>query len=191
MRLRLLLLSAIVLLVPKVAWAACDGPGPPFRTGAPSANTVVVGTVVDAREPLADGPFAGYSSSFTLRVDHLLRGKAGRSIEIEDVQIHCAGPILARRGNVIAIAFGAKMFGTSVNAVGFIEGAPHRSDIDRVSLAEAYDLVGVPMPSASEASTPFPWLPALAALAIGTLAVAAVVAFSWPGNVRFPARRRP
>ncbi len=117
------------------------------------------------------------SGAFRLEVDHILRGEAPPEMSVDNVPMHCAGPIEARPGDVIAIALGAHEFNTEVTAIAFIAGVPHRSDIERLTLTEAYDVTGVPMPADAEPPSAVPW-PFV--LAVGVLTVGALVAFSAP-----------
>ena len=181
MRIRLPLLCAIALLMPNAASGACSGPGPSFRNGAASAATVVIGTVTDGKEHDGAGPVDGYFRAFRLEVDHVLRGEAPPVMSIDNVPMHCAGPIEARAGDVIAVALGAHEFDTEVTAVAFIAGVPHRSDIERLTLAEAYGVTGVSMPPIGEARTATPW-PLM--LAVGILSVSALLAFALPTRRR-------
>lgn len=176
----MLLLCAIAVLVPNAASGACNGPAPSFRHGAASASTVVIGTVTNVNELDGAGPVGGYFRAFTLRVDHLLRGEAPPLMSIDNVPMYCAGPIQVHPGDVIAVALGAHEFDTEVTAVAFIAGVPHRSDIERVTLAEAYAMTGVPMPPITEApAVPWPFV-----LAVGILTAGALLAFAAPRRRR-------
>ena len=139
--------------------AACDGPVPRFTEAVDSAPTVIVGTVV-AIEPRDTDP-PGHASRFTLRVDHVLRGESDPVVTFDGlVQQPCAGALIVPDGAVIALALGGEAFSPpmEVNAPAFIEGRSYLdrpnalTQPERLTLAEVFALVGVPMPST--ATTP-------------------------------------
>jgi hypothetical protein len=138
-------------VAPDVA-AECDGPFPSFRHAAATAQRVVVGQVTgilpDPGEPI-DGRF----TRFILDGRSVLDGDAV-VIEVRDVISQpCAGYLLARPGDQVAIAFGGTDFQppVAVNAIAWLGGVPPpRDGIETVTLQEVYDLVGKPFPKESE-----------------------------------------
>jgi len=168
---RLLVLLSAGLLLATPARAACDGPAPSFRHGVATAETLVVGEVTDAI-PAADA--GGFARAFTLRVDHVLRGTAPPVMELRDVVMQpCAGVILVQRGDVIAIAFGAREFDMDVNAVAYLRGVPYRDDIERLTREELFSLVGLPSPTDPNPLSSIPWGLGLAAALLGAVALVA------------------
>jgi hypothetical protein len=60
----------------------------------------------------------------------------------------------------MAIAFGVGEFeGLDINPVAYLEGQPYRPDIEILTIAEVFDLAGVPLPdTAAIASQSVTWL---------------------------------
>ena len=155
-----------VLAIAAPARGACDGPAPSFTNGVQTADTLVIGEVVAAGPPV----FAPNSFSFSLRVDHVLRGDAPDVMEFKDLVLQpCAGWVTVKMGDVIALALGASEFGGEVNPVAFIRGSPSRADIERRSMAEVFAMAGVPLPDTRTEPGGVPW---------GLIAVAGVVALA-------------
>jgi hypothetical protein len=140
------MLALGVLLAPDTVSAECDGPIPSFRAATATAQRIVVGNVVGvAPGGLSDGA-DGRSSRFTLAVLHVLRGEAPHIMEIRDLATQpCAPVVVARIGDQIAIAFDAVDFDPPlrVNTVAWIAGAPAFDSIERVTVAEAFELAGI------------------------------------------------
>ncbi len=150
---------------------ACDGPAPSFTNGVQTAETLVIGEVIAAGPPA----FAPNSFSFSLRVDHVLRGDAPGVMEFKDLVLQpCAGLVTVRMGDVIALALGASEFGGEVNPVAFIRGSPSRADIERRSITEVFTMAGIPPPAMAEEPFEVPW--GFVALA-GVLVVATALMF--------------
>jgi hypothetical protein len=164
--------------------AECDGPIPSFRGVAATATRVVIGEVVEVHpsELTAEGA-DGRSSRFTLRVIEVPRGRAPRTMEIVDVVTQpCAGVVIARLGDRLAIAFGALDFEPPmrVNTAAWLRGVPPFTEIDALSAFESttreevYALLGIQPPDTAVAPHTdggpggLPWWPlAVAALAGG------------------------
>ena len=133
------------------AVAECDGPVPSFRKALLTAKRIVIGDVIDVRpggllEPQADGR----SSRFTLRVRHVLRGEAPRLMDIRDLVTQpCAGTVIARAGDRIAIAFDAFDFTPpiAVNAVAWIRGQIPPEVYERITETEVFERLGVDAPN--------------------------------------------
>jgi hypothetical protein len=151
---RLSVASAIALTVLATggspAVAECDGPVPSFRKAVATAQRIVIGDVVDVRrggllEPQADGR----STRFTLRVRQVLLGEAPRLMDIRDLVTQpCAGTVIARAGDRIAIAFDAVDFTPpiAVNAVAWIRGTPPTEEYEAIKQTEVFELLGLDAP---------------------------------------------
>jgi hypothetical protein len=135
----------MLLMLTTPALAECPGQPnlwPKFSEVAPSANRIVVGTVVDAR----GGPV---STIFDLHVDAVLRGTAPEVIEIDGLRSGAplvGGPtceksavLYARNGDVIAIAYGGRVAGVSnrVTTAAWFQGRPYVLDPGAQSLTLA------------------------------------------------------
>lgn len=164
--------------------AECSGQPnrfPPFLQLAPTAELVVIGTVV---EPLRghDGQLA----TFRLRVDEVLRGEAPETIDV--LGLRSGLPLTgdpgcrenafayAEVGDVIALALeGERGSRTTVNSYAFIEGRPSRglvkADVvtaEDVRAALAPEVTSSPEPSSGPvpssspgpSASPIPGLPA-------------------------------
>jgi len=141
--------------------AECDGPIPSFRAVAATAKRVVIGEVVAVHpsELTAEGA-DGRSSRFTLRVTDVPRGRAPKMMDIDDLPTQpCAGHVVARAGDRLAIAFDAIDFEppVRVNTAAWIRGVPPGSEFDLLSAfetttrAEVYGLLGLEPPDTSAA----------------------------------------
>jgi len=148
-----------VLLMPSAAVGECDGPFPSFQNAAPSARRIVIGQVVAtlAGPPGFDD---GRTSRFTLRGWSVLEGDKPVAIDVRDVQSQpCAGYIVARPGDRIAIAFEGHDFTPVqvVNAVAWLEGQPPSFDgIESTNVGAIYVLLGRVPSAAGPAPTPEP-----------------------------------
>jgi hypothetical protein len=160
---RLSVASAIAMTVigtsATTTLAECDGPVPSFRKALGTAKRIVIGDVVKVRsggllEPQADGR----SSRFTLRVRHVLRGEAPRLMDIRDLVTQpCAGSVVARPGDRIAIAFDAIDFTPPmvVNSAAWIRGEPWGDSYERITETEIFERLGLDAPDTAVA-TPDP-----------------------------------
>jgi hypothetical protein len=158
---RLSVASAIALTVLATGGAPtlaeCDGPVPSFRKAIATAQRIVIGDVVNVRrsgslEPRSDGR----SSRFALRVRFVLRGEAPIHMDIRDLQMQpCAGAVIARTGDRIAIAFDAVDFtpAIGVNAVAWIRGTAPTEDYERITQTEVFELLGLDAPDTAVAMT--------------------------------------
>ena len=129
--------------------AECDGPFPSFRSSAATAERIVIGRVTSG-EPDASRS-DGRTADFTIEGWSVLEGNTPVKEPVQGVQAQpCAGPIVARVGDVIVIAFGGRDFSPSVvvNAVAWISGVPPgTAGIETVSALEVFALGGaVPPP---------------------------------------------
>lgn len=144
------LLYFVLVLAPPPAIAECDGPFPSFRNVAPSARQIIIGQVVAAADDRADRT-DGRTSNFLLRGWSVLEGSRPIEVQIQEVPTQpCAGVIVARPGDEIAIAFGGRDFQPPqvVNAVAWLSGAaPQLIGIETVTLVEVYALVGLDVPT--------------------------------------------
>ena len=139
------------------AVAECDGPVPSFRKALASAQRIVVGDVIDVRrggllEPRADGR----SSRFTFRVRYVLRGEAPVLMDIRDLEMQpCAGMVIARAGDRIAIAFDAVDFTPpiGVNAVAWIRGRAPTEEYELITQTEVFELLGLDAPDTALATS--------------------------------------
>ena len=154
------LLAGATVMSPSIALAECDGPYPSFRNAAPSARRIVIGQVV-ATLPGPPGFDDGRTSRFTLRGWSVLEGDKPVEIDVRDVQSQpCAGYIVARPGDRIAIAFEGHDFTPPmvVNAVAWIEdaGAPPFDGIESTNVGAIYALLGRVPPTLAPAAAPDP-----------------------------------
>jgi len=170
-------LTAILLgaLAVPGARADCDGPYPSFREAAPSAKRVVYGDVV-AVEPVQGAGPDGRSSRFVLEGLSVVGSIRRERVEVRDLQSQpCAGYLVARVGDRVAIAFEGRAFspGIEVNAIAWLSGEPpDLIGIEVVTESEVYEILGI-QPARVEPTRPagpepgIPWLAVIAALALG------------------------
>ena len=167
---------AVIMLAagPDPTLAECDGPYPSFRNVAPGAERILIGEVVRVA-PASERHDDGRTASFVLRGRSVL--EESRSVEevFQDVPTQpCSGRILARVGDVIAVAFQGRDFQPPmvVNAVAWIDGAaPEGIGIERITVPEVYRLAGVPAPR-SVAPTADPSFPVIEILTVTALLAA-------------------
>jgi hypothetical protein len=130
--------------------AECDGPAPSFLPALATAKRIVIGDVIEVQaggllEPQADGR----SSRFTLRVRYVLRGDAPARMDIRDLVMQpCAGTVIARTGDRIAIAFDAVDFTPPirVNAVAWIRGTPPEGN-ETITQTAIFEHLGLTAPN--------------------------------------------
>lgn len=136
-------LVAIGSLPTSVA-AECDGPVPSFHDALATAKRVVIGDVVAVRRggmvrPTASDPS---SSHFLLRIRYTPVGTAPTFMLIRDLPTQpCAGFVLAREGDRIAMAFGAIDYSPpiEVNTVAWIRGTPwDHAGVETTTTAEVF-----------------------------------------------------
>jgi len=145
---------AALLAVSAPALAECPGQPnvwPSFRQVAPSARSIVVGTVENTLTRDA-------SPVFDLRIDEVLRGSSPSMIHLSGLKSGApliGGPacqhsayLYARRGDVIAIAYQGRAPGISgrVTTAAWIEGRPYVLDpgAERLTLVEVRRLAVLP-----------------------------------------------
>lgn len=160
--------------------AECDGPVPSFRDALSTAQRIVIGDVIAVRdgglvEATANG---GWSSRFLLRVRYTPVGEAEPTMEIRDLSTQpCAGFVIAREGDRIALAFDATDFTPpiQVNTVAWIRGVPWDFiGVETITVTEIFQLLGLAPPDTAtlaERSTQESPLGLLVVLAAGALAV--------------------
>ena len=175
---------------PAPAAASCDGPVPSFREHATSAARIVIGDViaVDDRAPWGDD--LGRSSRFTLRVHFVLRGRAPSVMHLRDrAFLPCPDHIIvARKDDRIALALGATGFSPKItfDTVAWIRGIPPAfAGIERITVAQAFALVGLAPPETAMASQPIEPVVPLESAAVLLVGLAGW-AIAW--RRRFPAR---
>jgi len=138
------LLAGSLLANPSSALGECDGPFASFRNAAPSARRIVIGDVV-ATLPGPPVENDGRTSRFTLEGWSVLDGDQPITIDVRDLLSQpCAGYIVARPGDRIAIAFDGHDFVplTVVNAVAWIGPAPEFLGIESTDVPAIYALLG-------------------------------------------------
>ena len=125
--------------------AECDGPPPSFRDALSTAKLIVIGDVTAVHGGgLGEVGADGRSSRFTLRIDLVLRGHAPAVMEIQDLVMQpCAGTVIARTGDRIAVAFDALDFTPPirVNAFAWIRGTPAQEN-ETITEAEVFRRLG-------------------------------------------------
>jgi len=138
----LLLGTGLLMIVAGPVAAECDGPIPPFREYAPTANRIVIGTVT--RIDRTNDAF-GRSPRFTLRVTDVLRGPQVRTLEVRDLAyLPCSGSwIQAALGEQIALAIGAHGFDPPITfaTMAWIRATAPVSAEDQMTRAEVVALV--------------------------------------------------
>lgn len=139
--------------------AACSSAWVTFTEVAPSAERVVIGTVTDAIPP------DDYASAFSVSVEEVLRGPDAPQIELREAINNpaCGTVVLARNGDRIALAMGGSALESDdVTAIAYLEGVPHRPDIEVMTRAEAYAAAGVELPDTaiepSRSRAPLGWV---------------------------------
>jgi hypothetical protein len=151
------LLVASLHLATSPARAECDGPYPPFREAAATADRIVYGEVVDA-QPVDWGVGDGLTSRFAVQGWSLLGGARPDRVEVMDlVSQPCAGYLVARLGDWVAIAFEGRAFSTNVevNAITWIAGRPpDRDGLESMTEWELFALPGVDPPPAADPPAP-------------------------------------
>lgn len=149
---------AAVVLGGSPVVAECDGPPPSFRDALSTAKRIVIGDVTAVHGGGSWGIGSdGSSSRFTLGVDLVLRGHAPAVMEIQDLVMQpCAGTVIARKGDRIALAFDALDFTPPirVNAVAWIRGTPAPGS-ETITGAEVFRRLGREPPDTS-VGTPRP-----------------------------------
>lgn len=161
MRLALVGSVAITLLVGSgtTSLAECTGQPnrfPRYSDVAPTADTVVIGTVIDSK---GEDPTEA-TVLFSLRVDHIVRGDPPATMDIEGLQsglpVHGAKGcrenafLYVHVGDVIALALDGKLDQrTGVNAAAWIEGRPDRQLVPGVRVMTRADVI-----AAAEAMPP-------------------------------------
>ena len=186
------LLAGLVLLVPSTARGECDGPFASFQNAAPTARRIVIGQVVASLPgpPESDGR----TSRFTLQGWSVLDSDQPTVVDVRDlISQPCAGYIMARPGDRIAIAFEGHDFTPRivVNAVAWVEGAPPPFDgIESTNVGAIYALLGRVPPVLATPATPEP--PAGNPSSDGRiwLAVALLAAVVFLGTVAWRRRAR-
>jgi len=150
----------LALGTPRAVSAECDGPAVSFRDRAPEAPRVVIGDVSSTEPDASERDELGRASQFTLQVRYVLRGEASTSIHVRDMPSGpCAGNILARAGDRIALAIGLTdklLFGeTSWAAVAWIRGTPLEYEgIERTTVSDAFRVLGLVPPETSTNPSP-------------------------------------
>jgi hypothetical protein len=150
------LLAGSLLANPSSALGECDGPFASFQNAAPSARRIVIGDVV-ATLPGPPVENDGRTSRFTLQGWSVLDGDQPITIDVRDLLSQpCAGYIMARPGDRIAIAFDGHDFVplTVVNAVAWIGPAPEFLGIESTDIPSIYALLGRVPPAVLPGSEP-------------------------------------
>ena len=140
--------------------AECSGSPPSFRDALSTAERIVVGDVVALRDGgLAEPrPSRPSSSWFSLKIRYVLRGQAPVVMRIRDLVAQpCAGVIVARKGDRIAVAFDALDYTPPirVNAVAWIRGTPSGEGNETITEAGLFRRLGLRAPDTAIA-TPRP-----------------------------------
>jgi hypothetical protein len=150
------LLAGSLLANPSSALGECDGPFASFQNAAPSARRIIIGDVV-ATLPGPPVENDGRTSRFTLQGWSVLDGDEPITIDVRDLLSQpCAGYIMARPGDRIAIAFDGHDFVplTVVNAVAWIGPAPEFLGIESTDIPAIYALLGRVPPAVLPGSVP-------------------------------------
>lgn len=142
-----------------------------FTEVAPSAARIVIGTVTNARAVDEEGD--GYASVFQLTAEEVLRGPDAAVVEVNEAVNNpaCGTVVLARNGDRIALAMGGSALGSDdVSAIAYLDGVPHRPDIEMMSRAEAYAAAGIELSdtaiSSPRRTAPLGWLLVVVAAAL-------------------------
>lgn len=134
-------------------------PWPSFTASASSANRILIGTVTWT-------PGGAVNSRFTVRVDHVFRGSAPATINLDAFRSGAPQPICPEDsslvvhdvGDRLAFAYGAHLPGLdrSITSVAFV--APSHPDhfflprMETVTVSEVRDLAGLPPTDAVDAA---------------------------------------
>lgn len=148
-----LLAASLLVATPPPVLAECTSvsPWPSFREAAPSATTILIGTVTWT-------PGGEVNNHFILHVDEVLRGNAPEAIEFRAFRSGAPQPvcpedsslIVRRVGERLAFAYGAHLAGLrrEITAVAFVR--PSRPDpfllpeMERLSVAEVRAIAAAP-----------------------------------------------
>ncbi len=158
-------LGALSMARPSAALGDCSqlDPWPSFRQAAPSAKTILIGTVTWT-------PGGKINNRFTLRVDEVLRGTAPDELEVAALhsgmpEMICPGDsslTVRRVGERLALAYGAHLPGQrrTITAVAFVKPSrPHRfflPRMERLSAAEVRAIAAAPPPTDTSPSVTSP-----------------------------------
>ena len=149
------LLAGSLLANPSNALGECDGPFASFRNAAPSARRIVIGDVIASLPGPPEND--GRTSRFTLQGWSVFDGDQPITIDVRDLLSQpCAGYIMARPGDRIAIAFDGHDFVPLmvVNAVAWIGPAPEFLGIESTDIPAIYALLGRVPPAVLPGSVP-------------------------------------
>ncbi len=158
-------LGPLSMATPSAALADCSqlDPWPSFRQAAPSATTILIGTVTWT-------PGGRINNRFMLRVDEVLRGTAPNELEIAALhsglpETICPGDsslTVRRVGERLALAYGAHLPGQrrTITAVAFVKPSrPHHfflPRMERLSAAEVRAIAAAPPPTDTAPSVTSP-----------------------------------
>lgn len=146
-----------LLLTASPALAECTGQDnrvPSFTEVAPTAKRIIVATVISVP------PGARWASTFTVRVDEVLRGSSPDTVEIVALgtglprvgapACQASATFKGKRGQVVAFAFGGRLAeypGQSITTAAWIEGKPpgmSMRDIELLTLDEVRAIAALP-----------------------------------------------
>lgn len=173
--------AATALLVTASPAAACSGPYPSFREAAPGAQRVVIGDVSAIMDPTEAAESDGWSTRFVVRVLWTLRGEPAAEILVDHhFATACLSYLAARLGDRLALAIDARrepLLPSSgpifYAAAAWIRGTPPEADgVERITVSEAFRLLGLEPPQTSTApARTAPWHPValLVAAVVGLL----------------------
>jgi len=166
----MILAVGLCLTTSASALAECGGQPnrwPAFSEVAPSAERIIVGTVVGPSVPHIPGPvYVGLD----VHVDEVLRGQAAETIEVNalksglplvgDQACRQSAYLYGRVGDVIAFAFDGRLPGVAgpVNTAAWIEGRPHEivPGPQRLTLDEVRYFASLPDTSTVDGDPPAP-----------------------------------
>ncbi len=149
----LTILWSSAMIAPSAAECGALDPWPSFESAVRTANRVVIGEVIEDRDPNS----SHYLSVFGLRLDDVLRGEGapGDVIEISylrsglPTQVCSDSHLWVLPGDEIALALDAR--GPSglrgINSVAWVAGTPDvmQRGVERLSLDEIHHLAALPM----------------------------------------------